>query len=235
MGKGYRAVIAGQNSARGNRSRVSHGTWQTRRVSVPPSDEQQPTIRLCVYCGTNEGTSPAYLAAARGLGEAMAARGIGLVYGGGRLGLMGAVADAVLGGNGHVTGVIPQSLVRAELAHPGLSSLEVADTMHTRKARMAELADGFIAMPGGFGTFEELLEVLTWNQLGFIRKPVVLFDVDGFYEPLVAMFDAAVAAGFVRAEHARLAQRAGSVEEVLALATAPAPDTPHKWIDLDTV
>lgn len=205
------------------------------RVSVPLTDEQPPAIRLCVYCGTNEGSSPAYLAAATELGTAMAARGIGLVYGGGRLGLMGAVADAVMAGGGHVTGVIPQSLVRAELAHPGLSSLEVADSMHTRKARMAELADGFIALPGGFGTFEELLEVLTWNQLGFIRKPVVLFDVEGFYEPLVAMFATAVAGGFVRAEHARLAQRAPTVDEVLALATAPAPDTPHKWIDLDTV
>ena len=196
---------------------------------------QPPAVRLCVYCGTNEGASPAYRAAAHALGATMASRGIGLVYGGGRLGLMGAVADAVMAGGGHVTGVIPQSLVRAELAHPGLSSLEVADSMHTRKARMAELANGFIAMPGGFGTFEELLEVLTWNQLGFIRKPVVLFDVDGFYGPLVAMFEAAVSAGFVRAEHARLAQRGESVEDVLALATAPAPDTPHKWIDLDTV
>jgi uncharacterized protein (TIGR00730 family) len=188
-----------------------------------------------VYCGTNEGTSPAYVAAAAELGAAMAARGIGLVYGGGRLGLMGAVADAVMGAGGHVTGIIPQSLVRAELAHPGLSALEVAEDMHARKARMADLADGFIALPGGLGTFEELLEVLTWNQLGFIRKPVVLFDVGGFYGPLVALFDAAVTAGFVRVEHAALAQRARSVDEVLALATAPAPDTPHKWIDLDTV
>ena len=204
-------------------------------MSVPLSDEGLPTVRLCVYCGTNEGTSPDYLAGAVEIGTAMAARGIGLVYGGGRLGLMGAVADAVMAGGGQVTGVIPQSLVRAELAHSGLSSLEVADDMHARKARMAELADGFIALPGGFGTFEELLEVLTWNQLGFIRKPVVLFDVGGFYEPLLAMFAAAVSAGFVRAEHAALAQRGRSVDEVLALATAPAPDTPHKWIDLDTV
>ncbi|MCU1394569.1 MAG: hypothetical protein JWM34_2997 [Ilumatobacteraceae bacterium] len=194
-----------------------------------------PAIRLCVYCGTNSGTSPAYVQAATDLGTAMAARGIGLVYGGGRLGLMGAVADAVLAGGGDVAGVIPQSLVRAELAHPGLTSLEVADTMHTRKARMAELADGFIALAGGFGTFEELLEVLTWNQLGFIHKPVVLFDVDGFYAPLVAMFATAVEAGFVRADHAALAQRASTVDEVLRLATGPAPATPHKWIDLDIV
>ncbi|MCU1367984.1 MAG: hypothetical protein JWN39_3623 [Ilumatobacteraceae bacterium] len=196
---------------------------------------RSPTIRLCVYCGTNVGTSPAYVEAATALGAEMAVRGIGLVYGGGRLGLMGAVADAVLAGGGDVAGVIPQSLVRAELAHPGLTSLEVSDTMHTRKARMAELADGFIALAGGFGTFEELLEVLTWNQLGFIRKPVVLFDVDGFYAPLIEMFADAVAAGFVRADHAALAQRATTVDEVLRLATAPAPATAHKWIDLDTI
>ena len=186
---------------------------------------------LCVYCGTNAGNSPAYLEAAVALGTAMAAAGIGLVYGGGKLGLMGAVADAVLAGGGAVTGVIPDSLVRAELAHEGLTRLDVVDSMHTRKARMAELADGFVALAGGFGTFEELLEVLTWNQLGFIRKPVVLFDVEGFYTPMLEMFERAVEAGFVRAEHAALAQRAVTADQVLALATAPAPDTPHKWID----
>ncbi len=190
-------------------------------------------ITICVYCGTNDGSSPAYLDAARALGAAMAARDIGLVYGGGKLGLMGAVADAVLHGGGRVVGVIPQSLVRAELAHTGLSELLVEESMHARKARMAEIADGFVALAGGFGTFEELLEVLTWNQLGFIRKPIVLFDVDGFYAPLLAMFDHAVAAGFIRAEHAALAQRATTVEDVLERVTAPAPDTPHKWIDLD--
>jgi len=193
-----------------------------------------PSLRLCVYCGTNTGASPAYLEAAVDLGAAMAARGIGLVYGGGRVGLMGAVADSVLAAGGNVAGVIPQSLVRPELAHAGLTTLEIADSMHSRKARMAELADGFIALAGGFGTFEELLEVLTWNQLGFIRKPVVLFDTEGFYTPLVEMFASAVAAGFIREEHAALAQRASTVDEVLDLATAPAPSAPHKWIDLDT-
>ena len=188
-------------------------------------------INLCVYCGTNVGNSPAYLDAAIALGTAMAAGGSGLVYGGGRLGLMGAVADAVLPGGGTVTAVIPQSLVDAELAHEGLTRLDVVDSMHTRKARMADLSNGFVALAGGFGTFEELLEVLTWNQLGFIRKPVVLFDVEGFYTPLLAMFDRAVEAGFVRPEHAALAQQATTVDDVLALATAPAPDTPHKWID----
>jgi uncharacterized protein (TIGR00730 family) len=202
---------------------------------LQPPGPSRPAVNLAVYCGTNVGASPAYLRAATDLGTAMAARDIGLVYGGGRLGLMGAVADAVMAGGGHVIGVIPQGLVRAELAHAGLSSLEIADTMHTRKARMAELSDGFVALAGGFGTFEELLEVLTWNQLGFIAKPVVLFDVDGFYGPLIEMFASAVTAGFVRADHAALAQRASTVDEVLALATGPAPTTPHKWIDLDSV
>jgi len=195
--------------------------------------DARSAINLCVYCGTNVGRSPSYLRAATDLGTAMAERGIGLIYGGGRLGLMGAVADAVLAAGGSAAGIIPESLVRAELAHRGLTSLEVSDSMHTRKARMAELADGFIALPGGFGTFEELLEVLTWNQLGFIRKPVVLFDVEGFYAPLTEMFAAAVAAGFIRPDHAALAQRGTTVDEVLALATAPAPITAHKWIDLD--
>ena len=128
-------------------------------------------------------------------------------------------------------GVIPQSLVDAEIAHMGLTDLEVAESMHARKARMAELADGFIALAGGFGTLEEVLEVLTWNQLGFISKPVVLYDVDGFYAPLVEMFARAVDQGFVRAEHARLAQRASTAEDVLDLALAPPPATVPKWFE----
>src|SRR4051794_30561295 len=185
---------------------------------------------LCVYCGTNVGSSPAYLRAATDLGTAMAARGVGLVYGGGRLGLMGAVADAVLSGGGRVVGVIPQRLVDAEVAHAGLTELEVAESMHARKARMAELADGFIALAGGFGTFEEVLEVLTWNQLGFITKPVVLYDVDSFYAPLLEMFARAVDQGFVHADHARLAQTAATAEDVLDLALAPPPPTVPKWL-----
>jgi uncharacterized protein (TIGR00730 family) len=194
----------------------------------PPSP-----LRLCVYCGTSRGASPAYLAAATDLGRAIADAGWSMVYGGGRLGLMGAVADAVLGAGGEVVGIIPQSLARAEVAHAELTSLEVADSMHTRKARMAELADAFVALPGGFGTFEELLEVLTWNQLGFLRKPVVVFDVDGYYSPLFEMFSRSAEAGFVRDEHAALAQRATTVAEVLRAVRAGAPATPHKWIDLD--
>lgn len=192
-----------------------------------------PDIKICVYCGTNVGASPAYLQAATDLGSAMASLDIGLVYGGGKLGLMGAVADAVLAGGGHVIGVIPESLLNAEVGHTGLTQLEVAESMHTRKARMAELADGFIALPGGFGTFEELLEVLTWNQLGFISKPIVMLDVEEFYTPLFEMFDRAVSAGFVRDRHAALAQRATNVEQALAIATAAAPPTVSKWASHD--
>ncbi len=196
---------------------------------------RMPDVNLCVYCGTNVGNRDAYLRAAVELGTAMAANDIGLIYGGGRLGLMGAIADAVLAGGGHVTGVIPDSLVRVELAHQGLTRLEIVDSMHTRKARMADLATGFVAMAGGFGTFEELLEVLTWNQLGLIHKAVVVFDIDDFYAPLLQMFASAVSAGFVRPEHVAMAQRATTVADVIALATAAAPTVAHKWIDRDLV
>jgi uncharacterized protein (TIGR00730 family) len=189
--------------------------------------------RLCVFCGSNAGDDGAYLETALALGQAMADRGIGLVYGGGEVGLMGAVADGVLAGGGEVIGVIPRSLVDAEIAHPGLTRLEVTDGMHQRKARMAELADGFIALPGGFGTFEETIEVLTWNQLGLLAKPVVLLDVAGFYAPLLDFFDRAVDARFVRVSHRRLAQRAATIEEAIELATAPVPPTKPKWIDRD--
>ena len=194
-----------------------------------------PELKICVYCGTNVGASPTFMRVARELGTAMAGRGIGLVYGGGKLGLMGAVADSVMAAGGHVIGVIPEVLMRAEVGHTGLSELEVADDMHTRKARMAELADAFIALPGGFGTFEELLEVLTWNQLSFIRKPVVVLDVAGFYAPMLEMFERAATAGFMRAEHVALAQRATTVDEALAIATAPAPLSVSKWADLDDI
>jgi uncharacterized protein (TIGR00730 family) len=188
---------------------------------------------ICVYCGSNSGTSEAYVEVARGLGASLARRDITLVYGGGNVGLMGALADSVLDHGGRAIGVIPEHLVRAELAHQGLTSLEVVGSMHERKARMANLADGFVALPGGFGTFDEVIEMLTWNQLGIMAKPVVLLDVDGFYAPLLAMFDAAVDSGFVRPAHRMLAQRAYTVDEAVALATGPVVATPHKWIDRD--
>jgi uncharacterized protein (TIGR00730 family) len=197
-------------------------------------DQAARIPRLCVYCGSNVGSDPAFRTAAHALGEAMARRGIGLVYGGGQVGLMGIVADAVLAGGGEVIGVITDQLVSAEVAHRGLSSLEVVPDMHQRKARFEQLADGFIALPGGFGTVEEVIEILTWNQLGLVRKPVVLLDVAHYYSALFDWMDAAVASGFVRSSHRMLAQRAHTADEALALALAPAPDTPSKWIDRDT-
>jgi len=188
---------------------------------------------LCVYCGSNVGAAPEFIEVARQLGDAMARRGIRLVYGGGHVGLMGVVADAVLDSGGEVTGIITEQLVAAEVAHTGLTSLEVVADMHQRKARFEALSDGFIAMPGGFGTVEEVIEVLTWNQLGLIRKPVVLLDVNHYWTPLFAWMDASVEAGFVRQSHRMLAQRARTADEAIALALAPVPETPNKWLDRD--
>jgi len=188
-------------------------------------------VRLCVYLGSNFGSSPAYAAAARELGAALAAKDVVLVYGGGNVGLMGALADSVLGAGGEVIGVIPQHLVDSEVSHCGVTSLEVTSSMHDRKARMADLADGFIVLPGGFGTLEEVAEILTWTQLGLIAKPVVFLDVEGFWTPLLTALDAMVAGGFVRADHRRLAQRATSAAEAIALALTPMPTIAHKWLD----
>ncbi len=190
-------------------------------------------LRLCLYCGSNAGTSPAFAATAVRLGTALANRGIGLVFGGGSVGLMGIAADAVMHAGGEVIGVITEQLVGAEVAHRNLTRLEVVPTMHDRKARLCELADGFVVLPGGFGTVDEFAEMLTWNQLGIIAKPVVLLDVEGFWEPLMAWMDKAVGCGFVRPPHRMLAQRALSVDEAIALATGPVPETPHKWLDRD--
>ncbi len=189
--------------------------------------------RIGVFCGSNVGGDPAFLATAQRLGSAIAQRGVGLVYGGGRVGLMGAVADAALGAGGEVIGVITDGLVRAEIAHLDVTTLEVVETMHERKARMADLADGFVTLPGGYGTLDETVELLTWNQLGLMAKPVVFLDVGGFFDRLLAFFDVAVDAAFVRPSHRMLAQRARTVDEAVAMALAPVPDTPHKWIDRD--
>jgi len=175
--------------------------------------------RIGVYCGSNLGSDDAYSNHAKWLGSAIAARGFGLVYGGANVGLMGLLADAALQGGADVIGVIPSSLVRVEIAHQGLTTLDVVETMHERKARMVELADGFIALPGGFGTLDEVFEILTWDQLGLIAKPVVFLDIDGFYTDLFAFLDKAVDAGFLRGSHRLLAQRALTVDEAIALAT----------------
>jgi uncharacterized protein (TIGR00730 family) len=155
--------------------------------------------RLCVFCGANAGRSPRYRAAAVGLGGLLAKSGIGLVYGGAAIGLMGALADAARDAGGEVIGVIPQNLLEREVAHRGLADLRVVGSMHERKALMAELADGFIALPGGVGTLEELFEVWTWAHLGLHRKPCALLDVDGYYAGLAAFLDHVDGEGFLRA------------------------------------
>lgn len=157
--------------------------------------------RVCVYCGSRPGARPAYAEAAARLGALLAAEGIGVVTGGGRVGLMGAVADAVLEAGGEAIGVIPQALLDREVGHEGMTELYVVQTMHERKALMADLADAFVAMPGGLGTLEEIAEALTWAQLGIHTKPCGLLDVDGYYRPLARFLDHAVAQGFVHPEH----------------------------------
>lgn len=157
--------------------------------------------RICVYCGASEGRREVYERAAVQLGRTLVERDLGLVYGGGDVGLMGAIADAVLEAGGDAYGVIPQTLVDREQAHDGLTELDIVDSMHARKARMVELADGFIALPGGYGTLEELLEVLTWAQLGFHRDPCGLLNIAGYYEGLAAFFDHQVEEGFVSDTH----------------------------------
>jgi uncharacterized protein (TIGR00730 family) len=154
--------------------------------------------RVCVFCGASSGRLPEYAEAARAFGAAAAARGLGIVYGGGRVGLMGAVADAALAAGGEVIGVIPQELVDRELAHGGLTELRIVGSLHERKALMAELSDAFVALPGGFGTLDELLEQLTWSQLGLHDKPIGLFDVDEYWRPLIALARHATEEGFVR-------------------------------------
>jgi len=160
--------------------------------------------RICVFCGSSAGARPAYAEAASVLGALLAKRGIGLVYGGGRLGLMGIVADAALSAGGAVLGVIPQAMVQQERVHTGLTELRVVASMHERKAVMSELADAFIAMPGGFGTLEEFCEVLTWTQLGLQRKPCGILNVCAYFDHLLRLFDQAVEERFLRPEHRAL-------------------------------
>jgi uncharacterized protein (TIGR00730 family) len=159
---------------------------------------------LCVFCGSSPGRDPVYTRAAREVGRLLAHRGIGVVYGGGRVGMMGAVAEAALAAGGTVLGIIPEALMRSEIAYQGLTELRVVHSMHERKQMMADASDGFLALPGGFGTFEEFCEILTWAQLGIHAKPCGLLNVAGYYDPLMAMFDRAVAEGFLRERHRAL-------------------------------
>ncbi len=186
--------------------------------------------RICVFCGSSVGNQPAYAEAARAMGALLARRGIGLVYGGGNVGLMGVVADAVLDLGGEVIGVIPQALAEREIAHAGVTVLHVVDSMHTRKAMMAELSDAFVALPGGVGTFEEFFEAVTWTQLGLHRKPCGLLNVNGFYAPLAAFIDSAVSEGFIKPVHrAAIVVDSDPARLLDTLATVKLPDVP-KWI-----
>ncbi len=186
---------------------------------------------ICVYCGSNKGNNPIYAAQARVLGERLAADGIALVYGGGNVGLMGIVADAVLAGGGEVIGVIPQQLVDWEVAHRGVSRLEIVDSMHTRKARMFELADGFVALPGGFGTLDEMFEMLTWRQLGLGKKPCAFLDVAGFWQPLMTMLDTMVRERFLHAEQRQDLWHGDDIDTLLAWMRGYVPAQADKWLD----
>jgi len=170
---------------------------------------------VCVFCGSNVGDKPIYREMATALGRRLAARGLRLVYGGGNVGLMGVIADATLDAGGEVVGVIPQPLADWEVAHAGLTELIVVGSMHERKARMADESDAFVALPGGYGTFEEFCEALTWSQLGLHVKPCGLLNVDGFYDPLLALFDRAVQDRFLRPEHRDLVMADTDVDALL--------------------
>lgn len=186
--------------------------------------------RVCVFCGSSPGYAPSYRRLAERLADAMTSRGIALIYGGGRVGLMGILADAVLAGGGHVIGVIPGALVAREVAHLGLPELRVVGSMHERKATMADLADGFVALPGGFGTIEELFEALTWTQLGLHAKRCGLLNVDGFYDPLLELLDNAVTAGFLKEENRQLLDAADEPEALLDALAVPLRPVADKWI-----
>jgi hypothetical protein len=185
---------------------------------------------ICVFCGSNSGARHEYLSTAAELGRGLAARGLRVVYGGAAVGAMGALADAVIAAGGDVIGVIPQGLVDAEIAHGGLTELRVVGSMHERKAMMAELAEGFIALPGGMGTLDELAEVTTWAQLGLHAKPIGLLDPLGYFDLLLRFLDHAVDERFLRPEHRTLLLRERAVDPLLAAMTAWTPPTVAKWL-----
>lgn len=184
---------------------------------------------ICVFCGSSFGAKPAYQQAAQTMGAALARRGLGLVYGGGRVGLMGTVADAVLAAGGEVIGVIPEFMAEKEIAHRGLSQLHVVGSMHERKAMMAALSDGFIALPGGYGTLEEFCEILTWTQLGLHQKPHGLLNVEGYYDHLIQLFDHAVAEEFVKPRHRSIVLTAVEPDQLLDQFASFKPEKVDKW------
>jgi len=182
--------------------------------------------RICVFCGSSVGSRPAYVAAARELGRTLAERGLGVVFGGGKVGLMGVLADAALAAGGEAIGVIPEAMVAREIAHNGLTELHVVHSMHERKTLMADLADAFIALPGGYGTFEEFFEAVTWTQLGIHQKPCGLLNVEGYYDALLALLNRAVSDGFIREANRSLIVDASDVRTLLEKlgATRPAAE-----------
>ncbi len=187
-------------------------------------------MRLCVFCGASPGRDPAYLTLARSVGGGLAARGIGVVYGGGRVGMMGAVADAAIDAGGEVIGIIPSRLVDHELAHHSVTDLRIVDTLHARKALMAELSDGFIALPGGFGTLEELTEVVSWAQLDLHAKPIGLLGPNGYWDGLLGWLDQVVVEGFIAPQQRTLVAVDPDLDALLdrfALWSPPAP----RWTD----
>lgn len=186
--------------------------------------------QVCIFCGSYQGTQPMYVTAAHQMGMGLAQRGLGLVYGGGRVGLMGAVADGSLAGGGKVTGVIPKSLVDRELAHVGLSELHVVTSMHERKAMMAEIADAFIAMPGGYGTLDELFEIITWAQLGFHHKPIALLNIGGYFDPLLTFIEHMAVEGFITPEHRGAVLVKNAVDTLLDTLLSYQPPQLEKWL-----
>jgi len=186
---------------------------------------------LCVYCGSNAGNDPRFAEAAVSLGARIAAEGMGLVFGGGNVGLMGIVADAVLAGGGEVIGVIPEHLMQWEVAHKGLTRLEVVGSMHERKRRMFDLADGFVALPGGFGTLDEMFEMLTWRQLGLGDRPCAFLDVDGFYRPLMQMIDRMVETRFLHPDQRADLWHGEDLDALIGWLRAYRPAQADKWMD----
>jgi len=195
------------------------------------TDGRSGLRRVCVFCGSARGDRSAYTAAARALGEELVERGIGVVYGGGRVGLMGELADAAMRAGGEVIGVIPRRLSDLEVGHGAITELRIVKSMHERKGMMADLSDAFVALPGGIGTFEELFEVLTWTQLGIHDKPVGLLDVEGYYGPLLAFLDDAVKAGFLRPEHRSMLHQARAPGLLLDTLAGWRPTLVDKWVD----
>jgi len=190
---------------------------------------------VCVYCGASPGADPAFADAASEVGRLLAASGRTLIFGGGRVGLMGAVADAALSAGGRVIGIIPQALLEKEVAHQGLSELRVVGSMHERKALMADLSDGFLALPGGLGTMEELFEVWTWGQLGLHTKPYALLNVRGFFDPLLAFLDQLVQQRFLRPEHRAMLLVGTDANSLLTDMAVHRPANEPRWIDRESL